>query len=134
MAIPIRHKGCGQIAMWYTGAEGDNRVISSTIVYLDGTRPAFGSAAPKCPHCGGGMYPGVNLIRCFDEDVDPGFDIQEAQRSGMRVNLPPGPPDPAKVAELMRNRNVARLIFGAVIVGYVVLVIYLVLGILAVNE
>ena len=47
MAIPIRHTTCGEIAMWYTGDREDNVVRSSTIVYLDGTRPVYGSPGPK---------------------------------------------------------------------------------------
>lgn len=123
MPVPIRHTSCGEIVMWYMGGRGDSVCSSSTIVYLDGTRPAVCSGVQECPHCGGGMYPGRNLIRCFDEDVAPGFDIQEAWRSGRRVNLRPGPPDPVMVAVLTHNRDMARWIFGAMAVGFLVMAI-----------
>jgi len=69
MAIPIRHTTCGEVAMWYVGEEGEDRALSSDVVYLDGTRPQFCSAVPLCPNCGKttGGY-----VRCFDEDLDPG--------------------------------------------------------------
>lgn len=82
MAVPIRHTACGGIAMWYVGEPGNNIMSAQDIVYLDGTRPIYGSYIPACPHCGECM---VHMIRCFDEDVDPGFDMQEALKSGKFV-------------------------------------------------
>lgn len=79
-AVPVRHTDCGNIVMWYMGERGDNNFSSANIVYLDGTRPAYMSAVPPCPHCGGVMYAGYparNLIRCFDEDIEPGFDVRK---------------------------------------------------------
>jgi len=129
------------------GEKGDNICDSDSkmIVYLDGTRPAYASCIPKCPHCGGGMYLGKNLIRCFDEDTDPGPAIQEAWKTGEFVNPPPGPPDPTiaamlvvasalhlrskkigqEVAILKRllNRNKMRWIFGAMAVGFLMMLI-----------
>lgn len=73
MATPIRHTDCGEIVMWYLAGPDTTICSSASIVYLDGRRPEYGSAIPFCPHCGGVMTPGVNLVRCFDEDIDPGF-------------------------------------------------------------
>ena len=123
MAVPIRHTDCGEIAMWYMGERGNTICSSSTIVYLDGTRPAVCSDVPECPHCGGGMYPGRNLVRCFDEGVEPGFDIEDAWQNGKRVNLKPGPPDPVKMAVLTQQRYMAQWVLGATAVGFLVMAI-----------
>ena len=123
MATPIRHKDCGEIVMWYMGEEGNTACSSATIVYLDGTRPAFCSVVPECPHCGGGMYPGRNLVLCFEEDADPGFDIDDAWRNGKRVSLKPGPPDPVKMAAIMWQRDMHRWIFGTMAVVFLVMAI-----------
>lgn len=117
MATPIRHTDCGEIVMWYLAGPETTICSSASIVYLDGRRPEYGSAIPFCPHCGGVMTPGVTLVRCFDEDIDPGFDIQDAWRNRERVSLPPGPPDPM-VAMLTHNRDTARWIFGAMAVFF----------------
>lgn len=122
-AVPIRHMECGEIVMWYMGERGNTLCSSSTIVYLDGTRPAPCSGVPACPHCGGGMYPGRNLIRCFGEDVDPGFDIQDAWQNGKRVNLNPGPPDPVKMAVLTNHSDMTRWFLGSMAVGFLVMAI-----------
>ena len=83
MAVPIRHADCGEIVMWYFGDKVNNLFSSRDVLYLDGSRPLCGSRVPLCPHCGlamrpanvfGGLFGGkVNLTRCFDEDIDPGF-------------------------------------------------------------
>ena len=72
MAIPIRHKKCGKIAMWYIGEKYDDRISSQNIVYLDGTRPSACSAIPRCPHCGGSLSPPMFAMkRCFyDRSMD----------------------------------------------------------------
>lgn len=83
MTTPIRHIGCGAIAMWYVGPpyEPGQALRSADIVYLDGTRPLPCSAIPNCPECGrplvlsGGI---PNAWRCFDEDVDPGPAVRAA--------------------------------------------------------
>lgn len=76
MTTPIRHIGCGAIAMWYVGPpySPGQTCSSSSIVYLDGTRPAPCSAMPVCPGCGKPLNE-LNMARCFEEDLDPGFDI-----------------------------------------------------------
>lgn len=82
MAVPIRHKDCGEIVMWYMGDRENSFFRSSDVVYLDGSRPLHGSRVPLCPHCGKIMAPSSafggqgNLVRCFDEDIDPGFDMR----------------------------------------------------------
>lgn len=114
MAVPVRHRACGEIAMWYMGERGDSRLSSENIVYLDGTRPAVYSAIPKCPHCGRSMFPGRDLVRCFDEDVDPGFDVQEAWRSGERVNpqsWAQSVSDPVVVAKPTQKQIDAKWVF-----------------------
>lgn len=86
MAIPIRHKTCGQVVMWFVGDRNISafaEMRSADIAYLDGTRPAYGSACPMCPYCKVPMRP-IGLKICFDEDIDPGFDIEEAIQSGNR--------------------------------------------------
>lgn len=118
---PIRHKTCGAIAMWYVGPPySPGQVFSSnTIVYLDGTRPAPFSAVPSCPECGEQLSP-FALERCFDEDLDPGFDIEVAMASKTLVYAV-GKPDPAKVAALMRSRALARVGLITIILGFVIL-------------
>lgn len=75
MATPIRHRQCGEVAMWYVGDPTDEIMRAEQIVYLDGSRPQPRSAIPPCPRCG--MQIGVrDLMRRFDEDIDPGFDIE----------------------------------------------------------
>jgi len=55
--------------------------------------------------------------------LNEGFDIQEAWRTGERVSLNPGPPDPVKMAVLMRQRDMGRWVFGAMAVGFLVMAI-----------
>lgn len=89
-AVPVRHTDCGNIVMWYMGERGDNHFSSANIVYLDGTCPVPYSPVPICPFCKVQMhvgYFGINLIRCFDEDIEPSFDVYEAWKNGKRVNL-----------------------------------------------
>jgi len=89
-AVPVRHTNCGNIVMWYMGERGDNNFSSANIVYLDGTCPVPYSAVRLCPFCHGrmgGSLGGSNLIRCFDEDVHPGFDVHEAWENGKRTRL-----------------------------------------------
>jgi hypothetical protein len=71
MATPIRHIDCGQVVMWYTGGIEDNVFRSANVRYLDWSRPVPGSVIPKCPHCKGTVLPGINLGRCFNEDIVP---------------------------------------------------------------
>lgn len=117
MATPIRHSACGEIVMYYIGPRLMSWARSRDIVYLDGTRPTPCSALPECPHCSGNMTPGFNLQRCFDEDVDPGFDIDLAVRNGKLVSPPPGPPNRSLLAFLARQRKeqafLALLVCGA---------------------
>lgn len=126
MATPIRHTTCGKIVMWYVGDKDENAVRSRDIVYLDGTRPMPCSSIPACPLCGGNIHPHMNLVRCFDEDVYPGFDIQEAANNGELVNLPPGPSDPEMVAMLTQGRDMARLVLFIIAVAFLVVMIVVV--------
>ena len=121
MAAPIRHAECGGIAFWYVGDKYQPAVRSQDIVYLDGTRPAYASMVPKCPACGGGVHP-YNLKRCFDEDIDLGFDVIDAAKNGILVN-PVGTPDSAIVSELLRKRNVARWILVVATILFVAVVV-----------
>lgn len=104
---------------WYMGERGDSLFSSATIVHADGTRPARCSEVPACPHCGSRMGP-ANMRRCFEEDIEPAFDLMDAWRNGKRVN-PIGKPDPVAVAMLMSQRNKKRWLLGAMAAGYFVL-------------
>lgn len=107
--------------MWYVGSKGQGICRSEDVVYLDGTRPAFASAVPRCHACGGSLSPCV-LKRCFDEDVDAGFDVEKAAKNGEQVN-PVGTPDPVMVALLLGQRNVARwMLVGATILFTVIVI------------
>jgi len=107
--------------MWYVGDKSQSAMRSKDIVYLDGTRPAYVSMVPKCPACGGGMYP-RNLKRCFNEDVDTGFDVEEAVKNGKRVSLV-GIPDPAMVSLLLSQRNVVRWILAGAAILFISIVV-----------
>lgn len=55
MKLPIKHKACGQVAMWWVADRHPfpyENPRSADIMYLDGTRPKDGDLLPICPHCG----------------------------------------------------------------------------------
>lgn len=68
------------------------------------------------------MSPGVTLRRCFDEDVDPGFDINAAIQSGDRVSLKPGF-DVEKFERLMSQRDMSQFALGAIVGAFIVMII-----------
>lgn len=108
MTTPIRHTPCGKIVAWYVGDPSNPHADSASVLYLDGSRPLAYSMIPPCPHCHTVMQPGVTMKRCFDEDLDPGFDVAKAMASPVRVS-PAGLPDPALTDMLMEQRRTARI-------------------------
>lgn len=79
--IPIRHKDCGGVTMWYIGEREEIRMRSRDIIYLDGSRPYHAGKMPDCAVCGLKLHAGsfsplfgfvkTNIKRCFDEDLEP---------------------------------------------------------------
>jgi hypothetical protein len=72
---PIRHKLCGSIFAWYIGDPKETMVRSSDALLLDGQAPRPNSLM-ACPQCGTIDY--FSGKRCFDEDLTPDFDVDEA--------------------------------------------------------
>ena len=77
---PIRHTRCNKIVAYYVGDKNEPEVKSKDIFYLDGSKPKYGSQTPECPYCGFLSSMG-HLKRCFDEDVTPDFDVDEATKN-----------------------------------------------------
>ena len=69
--VPVRHKTCWNIVMYYAGEREESRGRSCDIVYLDGESPLVCSAIQRCPFCGGSMAPGLSLERCWAENMAP---------------------------------------------------------------
>lgn len=82
MATPIRHIPCGTIIGWYVGDKGTMAARSADVVYLDGSRPKCASKTPACPHCGYNI-PTHEMVRCFDEDIDPVTVAQDMNNQAM---------------------------------------------------
>lgn len=66
-AVPVRHKSCGAIVMWYVGLPETNYLRSKDIILLDGTQPRAMSHIPLCPGCGERIVDPHQVKICFNE-------------------------------------------------------------------
>lgn len=80
---PIRHmaKDCGGIFAWYIGPKDPpiGIVRSKDFMSLEGIPYNVKNTPPStCPACGNRLGAAAVLKRCFDEDLEPGFDVNKA--------------------------------------------------------